>query len=190
MNFLGHCLLSDEHPSALVGSLWPDFARKPDDDDCSAMFIVHFEKHQRIDRFTDRHETLEPLREALRPVFRKTTPLLVDMLLDHFLANHWHDYHHQPLASFAQSTYQRLSEFDEIPMPEPLVKTIFWMKHHNWFVSYQAEAAIKRALSGIAKRIRFTNPIEDNLDKAFAIYYHQKYAIEPFMRALLEEFKA
>ena len=181
MNFLGHCLFSAPTPAALAGSLWPDFGRKPLKSECSATFLEHFDRHQRIDRFTDRHASLEPLRSELRPVFRKTTPVIVDMLLDHFLANHWPNYHPQPLTEFAAHTYRQLQAFNELIMPERMVQTLGWMQANDWLVSYRSEAGIKRALSGLAKRIRFANPIVEQRNQALTIYRANKDELAGFL---------
>lgn len=163
MNFLGHCLFSEASPSALMGSLWPDFGKRPSPGDCSAVFNLHFDRHQNIDKITDQHEILESLRQELRPTFRKTTPIIVDMMLDHHLAKHWSNFQSQPLESFAQQTYQQLAQFDEFEFNERFERSFYWMQKQNWLVSYRSEQGIMRALSGMSQRIRFKNPIAENL---------------------------
>jgi acyl carrier protein phosphodiesterase len=171
MNFLGHCLFSDTTPSALAGSLWPDFAKKPTSADCSETFLYHFDQHQRIDRITDNSDVLAPLRNQLRPVFRKTTPIIIDMMLDHHLAIHWQRYHSLTLEDFAQKTYRNIAAFTEITMPERLERTIQAMTEHNWFVTYRSKNGMQRAMTGVAKRIRFSNPIALNAHLAVAWTY-------------------
>lgn len=161
MNFLGHCLFSEPNSAALAGSLWPDFARRPDPGTVSEMFIKHFDRHQQIDRITDTHESLAPLRAHLRPTFRKTTPLVVDMMLDHHLAKHWDNHHKLPLAEFSGDTYQALKSFDELEHPDRFAKTLYWMSSHDWFVSYASEFGILKAIEGVSRRIRFNNPMAD-----------------------------
>ncbi len=184
MNFLGHCVFSEDNPSALAGSLWPDFALRPAESNCSQTFLTHFDRHQAIDRFTDQHILLKPLREALRPIFRKTTPIIVDMLLDHYLANHWSDIHQQPLETFSRQTYQHLHNFNELALPERMARTVFWMSQQDWFVGYRSEAGIKRALSGMAKRIRFQNPIEANQEQALEVYRDFRSDMNDFIHTL------
>lgn len=145
-----------------MGSLWPDFARKPKEPGASNVFLEHFDRHQQIDRITDTHEILEPVRQALRPTFRKTTPIIIDMMLDHFLAIHWERYHVTELPIFAQACYQHMADFSELPIPDRLNKTRYWMRKHDWFVYYQSEAGILDAMDGMARRIRFNNPISEH----------------------------
>ncbi|MEJ2041993.1 MAG: acyl carrier protein phosphodiesterase [Reinekea sp.] len=187
MNFLGHCLYSDANPAALAGSLWPDFACRPSEESCSVSFLQHFDQHQQIDHLTDNSSILEPLRQALRPVFRKTAPLIVDMLLDHFLANHWVQFHIQPLPIFAQQSYQHLHNFNERVLPERMQRTLYWMSRQDWFVRYQSKEGIKDALVGMARRIRFANPIVENRDTALGIYADFQSDMTVFIEWLSKE---
>lgn len=159
MNFLGHCLFSEATPAALAGSLWPDFGRRPDPAVASITFNAHFDRHQQIDKITDSIAVLEPMRRALRPTFRKTTPVVLDMMIDHHIALNWSDYHASSLEDFSEQTYQLLNNFDEFPLTERLEKTLFWMSEHNWFVAYRSEEGIARAMEGMSRRIRFENPM-------------------------------
>ncbi len=188
MNFLGHCLFSEPTPSAMAGSLWPDFAPKPKIP-VSTEFIEHFDRHQQIDKLTDSTPILEPLRVELRPIFRKTTPVVIDMLLDHHLASQWSVFHQLPLAEFAQDTYQSLHAFDELPMPERLQKTLFWMRAHNWFVSYTTTEGLENAMMGIARRLRFANPMHEHRAQAADIARQHQQAMTVFIEDLSAQFR-
>jgi acyl carrier protein phosphodiesterase len=190
MNFLGHCLFSEPTPAAVIGSVWPDFARRPPFEDCSSEFLTHFDRHQAIDKITDTHHLLEPLRAHLRPTFRKTTPVIIDMMLDHHLALHWSSYHSSRLEKFSVMTYQLMNDFNERELSERMVKTIYWMEKHNWFVSYRTETGIMRALEGMSQRIRFSNPIYDNrhLIPKTTRGFHDD--LDGFIKHLSQELKA
>lgn len=166
MNFLGHCFFSDLTPEALSGSLWPDFARRPSDQPVSPAFFNHFDRHQQIDQLTDHHLLLEPVRKALRPTFRKTTPVVIDMMLDHHLAMHWPNYHPLTLEQFAKACYDNLSAFDALPHPKRMAQTLHWMQTHNWFVSYREADGLDQALNGMARRLKFDNPMRQYRQQA------------------------
>lgn len=160
MNFLGHWLFSDPTPDALIGSLWPDFARRPDPNTVSEEFLVHFDRHQAIDKLTDTTPLLEPLRVVLRPKLRKTTPIVVDMLIDHHLAKHWSDYHDEPLTEFTQQRYQLAHQFSHLPLPERMERTLYFMQRDDWLAAYKEPEHLVRALGGISRRIRFEDSME------------------------------
>ena len=161
MNYLGHWLFSDPTPDALIGSLWPDFARRPDPNTVSEEFLIHFDRHQAIDKLTDTTPLLEPLRVALRPKLRKTTPIVVDMLIDHHLAKHWSEYHDEPLIDFTRKRYQLANQFRALPLPERMGKTLYFMERDDWLTGYRETNHLVRALGGMSRRIRF----EDSMEK-------------------------
>lgn len=151
-----------------MGSLWPDFAKRPEPGQCSTLFLQHFDRHQLIDQLTDTSTTLAAVRDDLRPTFRKTTPIVIDMLLDHHIALHWHSYSSLTLEQFAHNSYQRLSAFNEMALPTRLAHTIEAMRNYNWFIAYRSPQGIEKALQGVAKRIRFANPITEQAATAVA----------------------
>lgn len=160
MNFLGHWLFSDPTPDALIGSLWPDFARRPDPNTVSEAFLIHFDRHQAIDKLTDTTPLLEPLRVALRPKLRKTTPIVVDMLIDHHLAKHWADYHDEPLIEFTQKRYLLANKFRALPLPERMERALYFMERDDWLAGYKEPEHLVRALGGMSRRIRFEDSME------------------------------
>lgn len=188
MNFLGHCYFSRTTSTALAGSLWPDFAKRPSGD-ISIEFLTHFDKHQAIDHFTDHCKELEPVRLALRPTYRKTTPLVIDMLIDHYLASQWSLYHDTPLNLFAQQCYRSLEAFDELPVPLRFEKTIYWMKKHDWFVSYQHPENIVRSLEGLATRLRFVTPLDEHAGSVVDHCQHYREEFSCYMQALSEHLR-
>ena len=185
MNFLGHCLFSEPTADALAGSLWPDFAKRPTTSDISKSFYAHFDRHQQIDRITDTHSLLEPIRVDLRPVFRKTTPVILDMMLDHHLAQHWSKYHPDTLEAFADHSYRQLQRFQLTQSSERFQRTVYWMTEQNWFVSYRTEQGMYQALEGMARRIRFTNPIVDHRHQVIEATKTHHAQLDAFVTHLL-----
>ena len=183
MNFLGHCLFSDQSPAALVGSLWPDFGQRPTTH-ASGVFLQHFDRHQAIDKFTDQCKELEPMRLKLRPVFRKTTPLVIDVLIDHYLASNWSNMHRTPLTDFAEYCYQQLMLFEEFPVNKRFEQTRFWMSEHDWFSAYATEIGIERALKGISMRIKFDNPLTTQAYQACTIVSPYENCFSDYLSSL------
>lgn len=157
MNYLGHWLFSAPTPDALMGSLWPDFAKRPSPDEVSEEFLVHFDRHQWLDKETDRTPILEPLRQYLRPTFRKTTLVVVDMLIDHHLSKNWHHYHPIELQDFTHQCYRMAMEFQSLPLPIRLERTIIHMSQQDWLINYGDPAYLAETLQRISKRLHFEN---------------------------------
>lgn len=172
-----------------MGSLWPDFAKKPDPALVTEVFSRHFDRHQRIDRLTDQHPLLEPIRKELRPIFRKTTPLIVDVMLDHHLALNWPRYHDCSLKEFATRVYGLMFEFSLLALPERLQRTRYWMQRQNWLLNYQTQDGIERALDGLSQRLRFANPIAANKAAALSATVQFANELEQFIHFLFVELK-
>lgn len=187
MNFLGHWLFSDPDPDALLGSLWPDFALRPDPTGVPASFIAHFDRHQWLDRTTDASPELEPLRQRLRPRLRKTTPIVVDMLLDHHLALHWTRYHNEPLAAFTQSRYAGARRFDSLPLPPRLERMLYWLIEDDWLGGYRRPENIVRALGGLSRRLRFEDEMEARGLWAIEQLLAEEEAVDGFLWRVMNE---
>lgn len=187
MNFLGHWLFSDPDANALLGSLWPDFALRPDPNDVSSGFIEHFDRHQWIDRTTDAAPELESLRQRLRPKLRKTTPIVVDMLLDHYLALYWSRYHPQALDAFTQQRYRESQRFNALPLPPRLQRTLHWIVADDWLGGYQHPENIVRALGGLSRRLRFADEMEAQGFWAIEQLLLERTAVDEFIRRIMGE---
>ncbi|GGX44567.1 acyl carrier protein phosphodiesterase [Saccharospirillum salsuginis] len=181
MNYLGHWLFSDPTPDALMGSLWPDFGKRPSPDEVSEEFLVHFDRHQWLDKETDRTPILEPLRQALRPKLRKTTPIVVDMLIDHHLAKHWTEYHQRSLTAFTRICYEQSRRFGALTLPAKLEKTLNWMREDDWLAGYQDPRNVLRALAGLSRRLKFDDPMVQSGHWAITQAQHHKSQISQFL---------
>lgn len=189
MNFLGHCLFSDQSPAALAGSLWPDFGLRPSEK-ASPIFLTHFDRHQAIDKFTDQCDELESIRQTLRPIFRKTSPLVIDLLIDHYLAKHWQTLHPMPLERFANNCYQHLNQFKELPLSPRFEQTLFWMTEHDWFNAYAHSWGIERALKGMSRRIQFTTPLAKQAHQACALVAEYDGCFSDYLASLTQHLNA
>lgn len=187
MNFLGHWLFSDPDADALLGSLWPDFALRPDPNAVSANFIQHFDRHQWLDRTTDASPELEPLRQRLRPKLRKTTPIVIDMLLDHYLALYWSRYHSQSLNAFTEQRYRETRRFEALPLPPRLQKTLHWLIEDDWLGGYRHAENVVRALGGLSRRLRFADDMEAQGFWAIEQLLVEDDAVDAFLQRVLLE---
>lgn len=187
MNFLGHWLFSDPDPDALIGSLWPDFGRRPDPAMVSASFLSHFDRHQWLDRTTDTSPELESLRQRLRPKLRKTTPIVVDMLLDHYLALQWSNFHSESLLSFSQQRYAEVPHFNSLSLPDRLQRMLYWMIRDDWLSGYRQPENIVRALSGLSRRLHFADDMEAQGFWSIEQLLLEQVAVEEFLQRVLAE---
>ena len=154
MNYLAHCFLSGENNEILFGNFVADGLKRSKTTDFSNLIMKGIDLHRFIDHFTDSHTLVKECVAILRSHQGKFSPVVVDMVFDHFLANHWHLYSLERLESYTQETYARLSGFLPL-MPPNVVRMFDHMQRHNWLLSYKEESGMLQAFSGLSRRTRF-----------------------------------
>jgi len=138
--------------------------------------------HRAIDKFTDAHPIVEQSKSRLRNEFRKYAPVIVDVFYDHFLARDWEQYHHEPLAIYAQKVYSLL-EANQLILPDRTKHMLNYMKAQNWLTGYAKIEGMEKALSGLSRRTSFESKMEfahialqenyDDYDKEFSDFFKE-----------------
>src|SRR5678816_1567442 len=87
MNYLGHAYLSFDSRPILVGNMISDFVKGKEQFVFSGKVQQGILLHRQIDQFTDTHPAIRKAMEIFRPYYRLYSAPIMDILLDHFLAN-------------------------------------------------------------------------------------------------------
>lgn len=152
MNYLVHLYLAGPDPELQLGGLMGDFVKGQLDDRYPPGIVAGLRLHRRIDSLAATSPCCRASRQRLHPRFGHTRAVLVDIFYDHFLASHWHDFHPQPLANYAQGIYRLLRERREI-LPIGLARIAPRMEELDWLTSYRDRGSINTALERIATRL-------------------------------------
>src|SRR5690606_30004373 len=91
---------------------------------------------------------------------RRYAGIVVDIFYDHLLAMHWEKFHDAPLAEFAQSRY-RILEGKTGEMTDRLRTVLPILVERDWLTSYRSLEGVERALTGISRRLKRTNPVAE-----------------------------
>lgn len=160
MNFLAHLYLSGDQPKVKIGNFIGDFVKGRN---LSARYekeiVLGIELHRAIDHFTDTHKVVQQSKKRLAGKYRHYAGVIVDVFYDHFLSSRWSEYHHQPLADFAQASYKLLQSNDAI-LPDEVKGMLPYMVQGNWLVGYSKIEGINQALTGIASRTPYVSHME------------------------------
>lgn len=108
MNYLAHIWLSGPDPGLRVGGLLGDFIKGPLSGKLPATLELGIKLHRQLDAWSNQHNEFASAAQLLGPGHRRIAPVVVDVLLDHFLARHWPAFCQQPLNSFARQFYQQM----------------------------------------------------------------------------------
>lgn len=153
MNFLAHLHLAAHTRSSLTGNLLGDFVKGPLPTGLAAHFDEGIWLHRKIDGFTDSHPEHKAAVACFEAPWRRFGGIVVDMIYDHWLSQHWEQFSANPLPHFLQHSYdQLLADHQHLPdgLPLPLKR----MAEQNWIASYRHREGLGQALNGIGRRLR------------------------------------
>lgn len=182
MNYLAHAVLAQPNHYSLVGNLLGDFCKGMALDTLDPRILAGLLNHRAVDSFTDQHAGIRQLKTFFSPQRRRFAGIALDVLFDHFLIRHWQRFYNQPFDRYKQQLYADLATAAPL-MPAAMAGTMYSVRTHDWFSSYQHLPQLGMALDRIASRIRFThqfaNMIEEiqprytELEQGFLSFYPQ-----------------
>lgn len=117
MNFLGHLLLAGPNPEIRIGNFIADHIKGIPLTSFPPSVVKGIMMHRAIDYFTDTYPLLLEAKALLRPGYRKYASVVLDVLLDHFIANDWSNYSPLPLEPFIYRFYLQLVRYWSVLPP-------------------------------------------------------------------------
>jgi acyl carrier protein phosphodiesterase len=174
MNYLGHAYLSFDSRPILVGNMISDFVKGKEQFVFSGKVQQGILLHRQIDQFTDTHPAIRKAMEIFRPYYRLYSAPIMDILLDHFLANDQSLFDDQSLKEFTQRTYRNLEECSA-SLPARFVHVFTYMKTDDWLYGYKYPEGMQKSLHGLVRRASF---IKES-DTAYRLFLeHHSYLNE------------
>lgn len=154
MNYLAHLLLADDSDASRIGNLLGDFATGTLEELAKQYppeIVRGIRMHRAVDRFTDSHHIFKQTRNLLAPKRRRFAGIIVDIIFDHYLCCHWHDYCDQALEEFIREVYAALDAHPEWHAGR-LSQVYPMMKHENWLMGYSSLEGITLTLKRVSSR--------------------------------------
>ncbi len=139
--------------------------------------------HREIDFFTDRHATLSPSKNRLRPKYRHYAGVVLDMFCDHFLAKNWPRFSAIPLEDFAHHIYSTMEKNQNLLPPRSL-HMLPYMKTQNWLTRYAHTDGLQQSLNGMARRTTFVSHMEHAVADLISDYELYEEECLQFLRAV------
>jgi len=176
VNFLAHSLFGFHDPELTAGQFCGDFIRGRDLSFLPAGVERGIRLHRHLDRFTDTHTALTPLRQAIPDVPRRLAGIVVDVMFDHYLARRWEQISRVSLdhhASFVVAALGRHAQH----FPPSLKRFARLLETENILQNNVHLSSIELTLSRIAGR--------SNKFAALALNTAQ---LEPLRKTLIEPF--
>ena len=128
MNFLGHLLLAGPNPEIRIGNFIADHIKGIPLTDFPPTVAQGIMMHRAIDYFTDTSPILREAKVLFRPYYRKYASVVLDVIMDHFIANEWTKYSPIQLESFIYRFYLQLVRYWSVLPP-------YWRERLPEFIS-------------------------------------------------------
>ncbi|HLR17344.1 MAG TPA: ACP phosphodiesterase [Alcanivoracaceae bacterium] len=152
MNYLAHLYLAGDDDAEITGALLGDFVKGPLEKIALPEDIVDgIQLHRAIDSFTDTHPIVERSKQRLASR-GLVAGIIVDVVYDHYLVNHWEYFTHERFDAFTHYRYERLLTHLDM-FPAPMRKMVPLMCEHDWLGAYGHIENVALALERIGKRL-------------------------------------
>lgn len=138
--------------------------------------------HRFIDSFTDSHEIVNENKTLLRNDFGRYSPIVSDIVYDHFLAVHFEQYAGLTLSKFINEVYQYM-DTHKIDMTPFAQEVIPYMIQYNWLENYQYKDGLQKIFNQFGRRIGVQQLFDNVTDVVWGNYtafeenFHQFFPI-------------
>ena len=189
MNFLAHCFLSKGTAFSLYGNLLGDFIAGADLEILPDEVLRGLENHKLVDRFTDAHFALEPLKTTVSKDRRRFIGIISDVVFDYFLIKHWRSFHSQEIGLFVGDVYHQIRQVLTMMHPRMQQSMQFMLAHDGLLVNRDL-AGVDVTLNRLSKRIRFKNKLHgaiQEVEENYAVFETAFLILMPELIAIVEK---
>lgn len=163
MNYLAHAYFSNNNDYLLVGNFIADHIRGNNLSVYHQEIIKGIELHRKIDSFTDNHAAFKASKRLFYNGFEKHSGILIDIYLDHYLANNFSDFSDIKLNEFAKSTYT-VYETNRSVLPESSNMFLDYVIKNNIYEAYAEIEGIERVLYHLSHRIKHDTWLNNSIE--------------------------
>jgi len=171
MNFLAHAYLSFNRKEIIVGNIISDFVKGKAQYTYPEEIQKGIRLHRLIDNYTDTHPLIREAKEVFRADYRLYSGPIVDILLDHYLANDLNFFDDQSLKSFAEFVYKTLEQSSP-HLPLRFVPILTYMQQEDWLFNYKFKEGIERSIKAMVRRSSF---LHDSTTAIALMHHHNMY---------------
>jgi len=189
MNFLAHCFLSKGTAFSIYGNLLGDFITGADLESLPDEVLQGLENHRLVDRFTDAHRALEPLKTEVSKDRRRFIGIISDVVFDYFLIKHWRTYHSQEIRMFVEHVYHQIRQVLAMMHPRMQQSMQFMLTHDGLLVNRDL-TGVDLTLNRLSKRIRFKNKLHgavQEIEENYAVFETAFLTLMPELIAIVEK---
>lgn len=158
MNYLAHLFLAGKNDGLILGSLLEDYITGGIENESNRHLPpdvkAGLKLHRHIDTFTDSDKEIALCKQLFYPGFGKYSPVIVDVILDHFLQRNWDTFAKEEFDIFKSRVYQSLTTTYTEWQPPALKSLVRSMVEHDWLKNYIHFWGVEKALSSLNRRVK------------------------------------
>lgn len=158
MNYLAHLFLAGKNDGFILGSLLEDYITGGIENLVNRLLPAEVKAglrlHRHIDTFTDSDREIAACKQLFYPGFGKYSPVIVDVILDHFLHKNWEHFATEEFDVFKNRVYHSLTTCYTEWQPPALQALVRSMVEHDWLKSYIHFWGVEKALSSLNRRVK------------------------------------
>ena len=144
----------------MIGNFIADFVKGKKKDEYPDGIRKGIELHRFIDNYTDHHDVVLNSIRRVHDRQEKYSGVVIDILYDHFLAANFKEFSRISLQDFSNNTYSILKKNWEV-LPEGVHYFLPFMIERNWLLNYATIEGIGNALSGLSRRVKYANRMNE-----------------------------
>lgn len=141
--------------------------------------------HRFIDTYTDQHPEVFAAKELFYPTQGKFSPVVVDVLFDHLLAQKWDAFHDESLPHFARRCYDVVASMRQ-DLPYRSERFYQYMFANDLLTNYATREGMEKVLSGMDYRTKFTSNMVDAMNTSPETFKQLSVHFERFFPDLVE----
>ena len=152
-----------------MGNLLGDFIKGADLESQPQRVMLGLENHQAVDRFTDQHHALVPLKQTLSKARRRFSGIIADVVFDHFLTKHWEKFSDQDIDLFIDFCYTEIINVQHL-MHDSMRRAMIFMVDDDGLRINQELSGVGQTIDRLSQRIRFENKLHGAIVEVEANY--------------------
>lgn len=160
MNFLAHCLIGERATGdprvarpLIAGGFLGDFIKGRVPAELPAPTALGVRLHRRIDAFSNAEPGIRASCQRFPSELRRFAPILVDILADHMLAQHWSAYHEESIEAFTTRAYAAIHA-DRYWLTDRGREFLDYARRRDLFADYANWDVTLRAMRNVTARLR------------------------------------
>jgi len=159
VNFLAHLYLSGCNPEVRLGGFIGDYVKGSKFTHFTPDIQKGIKLHRAIDSVTDSHPSTRACSAIFKPVYKRYSGVVSDVVFDHVLAKEWSRYSESNLNEFTQIFYTQMFQRYQL-LPPTVQQFLPNMIRTNRLSSYQTSEGVREALNIMSLRTSLPNNTE------------------------------